>query len=308
VRALARHGLFAVTGFINRLSLPAMRKVTQTLIAIGFCFAIRQKRVACESLNIAFGGEKTKEEVEKIFKDCFENVGKGMTELIYFMGHPEHIKGQVAIEGKEHLDSALKRGRGAIAVSAHFGNFPLMLLKFVQEGYKTSAIIRSTRDQAIEKYFQDLRTKMGLNTIYSHPRKDCVENSIRVLRNNELLFIPLDQNFGSGGGVFVDFFGRKAATATGPVIFAKRTQAPILPMFIIRQKDDTHKVIIEPPLELEQGGEDREMLTVNTAKITQVIERYIRKYPSEWGWMHRRWKSQPPPMQHANELSQEPTL
>jgi len=114
-----------------------------------------------------------------------------------------------------------------------------------------------------------------------------------VLRQNELLFIPLDQNFGNGGGVFVDFFGQKAATATGPVVFAMRTKAPIVPMFVIRQKDDTHKIMIEPPLKLEELTDDKEMIQRNTAKITQVIERYIRQYPQEWSWMHRRWKSRP---------------
>ena len=104
------------------------------------------------------------------------------------------------------------------------------------------------------------------------------------------------QPFGSSGGVFVDFFGQKAATATGPVVFAMRTKAPIVPMFVVRQKDDTHKIIIEPPLKLEEPADDKTMIQRNTEKITQVIERYIRKYPQEWGWMHRRWKSQPKPM------------
>jgi len=113
------------------------------------------------------------------------------------------------------------------------------------------------------------------------------------LRNNELVFIPLDQNFGSGGGVYVEFFGRKAATATGPVVFAKRTGATILPMFVVRQEDDRHKVIIEPLLQLEDIEDEKKSVEVNTAKITKVIEKYIRQYPQEWGWMHRRWKSQP---------------
>ena len=172
-----------------------------------------------------------------------------------------------------------------------------MLLRFAREGYKTNAIIRPTRDQEIEKRFLSQRTRLGLNTIYSVPRKECVDTSLKALRNNELVFIPLDQNFGSGAGVFVDFFGQKAATATGPVVFAMRTKAPLLPMFIIRQKDDTHKIIIEPPLYLEEKADDKETILVNTARITKVIERYIREYPQEWGWMHRRWKSQPKPDQ-----------
>jgi KDO2-lipid IV(A) lauroyltransferase len=145
----------------------------------------------------------------------------------------------------------------------------------------------------MEKYFFEQRTRLGLHTIYNLPRKQCVDTSLKALRNNELMFIPLDQNFGSGAGVFVDFFGQKAATATGPVVFAMRTKAPIIPMFIIRQRGDSYKVIIEPPLSLEERADDKEMIYVNTGKITKVIEDYIRRYPQEWGWMHRRWKTRP---------------
>ena len=293
-RAMARYGLYASSWLINRLSYPMAKRIAYFFLAVGFRLTIRQRRIAAESLTIAFGAEKSKEEINQIIRFCFENLGRGMIELIYFMAHPELIKEKIVLEGQEHLERAFKEGKGVVAVSAHFGNFPLMLLYFAQRGFKTNAIIRPTRDQEIEKYFQRLRTQLGLNTIYSHPRKQCVDTSLRALRNNELVFIPLDQNFGSGGGVFVDFFGQKAATATGPVIFAMRTHAPIIPMFIIRQKDDTYKVIIEPPLPLEERADNQETIVVNTSKITQVIERYIRKYPGEWGWMHRRWKTKPP--------------
>ena len=148
-------------------------------------------------------------------------------------------------------------------------------------------------DKKVEEFLLAKRTKSGLKTIYTLPREQCVTSSIKVLRSNEILFIPLDQNFGNGSGVFVDFFGQKAATATGPIIFAKRTEAPILPMFIIRQRDDRHKIIIEPPLELEERENEEEMILINTTQITNLIERYIRQYPHEWGWMHRRWKSRP---------------
>ncbi len=270
-----------------------MRSITRFFIGLGFFFTRGQRRIAEETLGIAFGQEKSLAQRQQIIRACFENLGKGMIELLYFMAHPEYIKKELKIDGLENLKAALAQGRGVIGVSAHFGNFPLMLLRFVQEGFATSAIIRPTRDEDVEKFFLELRTNSGLKTIYSHPRKQCVDTSLRALRNNELVFIPLDQNFGSGGGVFVDFFGQKAATATGPVVFALRTQSPILPMFVMRQPDDTHRVVIEPPMELQLGADDKETILINTARITKLIEKYVRQYPAEWGWMHRRWKSRP---------------
>lgn len=298
-RASARNGLYISTWVLTRLPYGVVQVITNVLIAIGFKFTIRQKKIAQESLLIAFGKEKSLKEINKIAKSCFWNLGKGMIELIYFMAHPHMIKEKVSFEGKEHLDRALSYGNGVIAISAHFGNFPLMLLRFAQEGYKTNAIIRPTRDKEIEEYFQKQRTSLRLNTIYSHPRKQCVDNSLRALRNNEFLFIPLDQNFGSDGGVFVEFFGQKAATATGPVVFAMRAKSPLLPIFIVREEDNSHKIIIEPPLKLETTNDDKETIFINTSRITQVIEKYVRRYPQEWGWMHRRWKSRPPQEQES---------
>ena len=90
----------------------------------------------------------------------------------------------------------------------------------------------------------------------------------------------------------VNFLGRRAATATGPVILAQRTGATLLPCFIIRQPDDRHQLVFESPLKLEQGKDSRETVMINIQKITGIIESYIRRYPAEWGWIHRRWKTQ----------------
>ncbi len=292
-RATARYGMYFTVWLFKMLPYGAVQYMTGILVAIGFRFTIKQRRLAKESLTIAFGKEKTQEEIDQIIRKCFANIGRGMVEMIYFFSHPEQVMEKVSFEGRRHLDDALAKGHGVIAVTAHFGNFPLMMLACVRAGYKTSAIIRPTRDQDMEKFLFNMRTKMGLNTVYALPRHTCVSSSLKILRNNEILFIPLDQNFGRGGGVFVDFFGHKAATATGPVVLAMRTKAVILPMFIIREDGDRHKIIIESPFELEYIKDEKEMIRINIARITRLIEQYIRRYPHEWGWMHRRWKSQP---------------
>lgn len=259
---------------------------------LGFFFAKKQRNIALQSLAIAFGREKNSREIEKIAEDCFVSIAKGGVELVFLMDRPALLRQRVEFSGRENLDLALSKGRGVILVSAHFGNFPLMMAKISLEGYKIAGIMRPMRDSRVEKIFLEKRNRLGLKTIYSQPRKACVEQSLRSLRNNELLFIPVDQNFGTGG-VFVDFFGKKAATATGPVVLALRTQAALLPCFIIRQADDTHKVIFEPALDLIQTPDYAENLKINVQRITSIIENYIRAYPHEWGWMHRRWKSKP---------------
>ena len=198
----------------------------------------------------------------------------------------------MGIEGRQNLDKALDRGKGVILVSAHFGNFPLLLGRLAVDGYKTCGIMRPMHDARVEKIFLEKREKYGVRTIYSQPRNECVNNTISALRNNELVFIPIDQNFGTGG-VFVNFFGKKAATATGPVILAQRTKAALVPCFILRQPGDKHKIIFEPELELTEGKDPQDTVLINIQRLTDIIEAYIRKYPAEWGWIHRRWKSKP---------------
>jgi len=264
----------------------------RNIATLAFIFAVKQRRIALESLGIAFGREKSRAEVEGIARDCFIYMAKSAVELMYLMDKPLLLKERVEITGRENLDKALAAGKGVILISAHFGNFPLLLGRLAQDGYKVGGIMRPMRDARVEKIFLEKRDRFGVKTIYSQPRNECVNNTISALRNNELVFIPVDQNFGTGG-VFVNFFGMKAATATGPVILAQRTGAALVPCFIIRQPGDRHKVIFEPELELREGKDPRDTILINIQAITDIIEAYIRKYPAEWGWIHRRWKSKP---------------
>jgi len=259
---------------------------------LGFRIAAKQRKIALESLSIAFGKEKTPEELERIAKDCFTFMAKSALELLFLMDRPELLKKRVDFDGKDNLDNALAKGNGAILVSAHFGNFPLLMARLALCGYKIAGIMRPMHDERVEKTFLAKRNKLGVRTIYSQPRIACVNETIEALRDNSVVFIPIDQNFGSGG-VYVEFFGQKAATATGPVVLAQRTRASLIPCFIVRQPDDTHKIIFEPAIELIGSGDPQETVVANIQMLTGIIERYIREYPAEWGWIHRRWKSKP---------------
>ncbi len=254
-----------------------------------YIIAVKHRRVAMDSLRTAFGKEKDDGELRSICRDCFISIAKSGAEILKLVVDHSYMAGRVEIEGREHLDRALAAGRGVILVSAHFGNFPLLISKLDIDGYKIGVIMRRMRDIRVERLLIRKRSKFGMRMIYSQPRQACVAETLRALRNNEMVFIPMDQNFGTAG-VFVDFFGRKAATATGPVVLAQRTGSAVVPCFIIRQPDDTHRITFEPQMELPQG---QDSIQESVQMITSVIEVYIRKYPSEWGWMHKRWKARP---------------
>lgn len=293
-RLIGRNALYFTRRVISFLPYPVFQFFTFLFISIARPIIRKKKNIAMESLHTAFDGEKTNEEINAIADRCFENLGAGMIDLIYFLDRPKEVLEKVTIEGKENLDTALKEGHGVILLSAHFGNFILMYLRMALGGYKTNCIMRRVRDEQFEKYISDFRNENGIQTIYSLPHRQCVGNSLKRLRDNQILFILLDQHYGDEGGVFVDFFGKMAATATGPVVFSNRSGAPILPIFIEGNGANRYKIIIDPPVKFNatQGGQSE--LVANVAQLTKIIEQHIRHSPYQWGgWLHRRWKSQP---------------
>lgn len=291
IRFIAWGGLGLCSLIIKFMPACFLYGFANIIAVLGYIFAVKQRKIALESLTIAFGSDRSKPEIARMAKDCFVFMAKSAVELMFMLDKLVVLKQRVEMIDKEKLDNALSKGKGVILVSAHFGNFPLLLARLSLEGYKIAGIMRPMRDARVEKIFLAKRRMFNVKTIYSHPRNVCVETTIKTLRNNEIVFIPIDQNFGTSG-VFVDFFGRKAATATGPVIFAQRTKAVILPCFIVRQPDDTHKIVFEPALNLKEAPTAQESINVNIQALTSIIEAYIRKYPVEWGWIHRRWKTQ----------------
>lgn len=295
LRRLGRKAFYVIRR-ITKYSPRWVFKITEPfLVGIGSIFIRRRKDIILENLRSAFGNEKNSEEINDIARDWFRNMSSGMIELIYLIDRPEEIKKIVKIEGRDNLDAALSKGRGVILVSAHFGNFVLMLLRIALDGYKTNYIMRRMKDEEFRGYVYDYCSEHGVQTIYSSPFRECVEQSFKTLRNNELLFMLLDQNHADSSGVFVDFFGKPAATATGPVVFSNRSKTPILPVFIISDGSGGHKIIIEPPVKFEVSSHEESFLKRNTAQLTKIIEGYIRRYPHEWGgWMHLRWKTKMP--------------
>lgn len=292
-RFLGWIGLVVCSFLVRFLPSRALYGFARGLGALSYRLARKQRRIASENLSLAFAGQKSPEGIESIARGCFTCMAKSGVELLFLMDRPEQLKQRVRLVNAERLDRALESGNGVILVSAHFGNFPLMLAKLSLEGYRVGAIMRSMRDARVERIFTEKRRRLRIKTIYSQPRAACVSETIEALRKNEIVFIPIDQNFGTGG-VFVEFFGRKAATATGPVVLAQRTKAAVLPCFIIREPGDTHDIVFEEPLQIAYADPGQQTVQENVQRLTSVIEQYVRSHPEQWGWIHRRWKTKAP--------------
>ncbi|MBL7132215.1 MAG: lysophospholipid acyltransferase family protein [Candidatus Omnitrophica bacterium] len=257
---------------------------------ISYFLVARYRKVALNNLAVAFP-EKPINERKQIAKESIVAMIQSGSEFFYFYKNPQRLT-DVRIEGREYLDAALKSNKGVVGVTAHFGNFPLMAIRLAKEGYVVNTVVRPMRDPNAEDYFHKLRMNLGLKTILTYPRREVVNGTIRALRDNEMVVIQMDQNFGTGG-VWVDFFGKLAATPIGPIVFALRTDAAILPIYIVREGVGKHCIKILPQQSLEKTDNRDETILLNAIKITKIIEGWIKAYPSQWAWIHRRWKSRP---------------
>lgn len=298
-RAIWRHIFVFFRSVIRYIPFPVFKIFYYFFLIIGHVFMLSKRRLVMENLHTAFGQSMSEKELRQIATKCFVNMGHGMIELMYMLDRPDEIVRRVTIEGKEHLEKALSQGNGAVIFSAHYGVFILMYLRVVLEGYKVNVIMRRMRDSYFEEYIESYRNEKGIHTIYTLPERQCVQKSLKALRKGELLFILMDQAFGQNGGIFIDFLGKKASTAPGAVIFAKRAEAPLVPMFIMGNGPDQYKIVIEPPIEQTRVSDPMEEIGANVKRASQVIEKYIIERPYEWGgWMHRRWKKEYEPEKH----------
>jgi KDO2-lipid IV(A) lauroyltransferase len=195
----------------------------------------------------------------------------------------------MSIDGIEHLERALGLGRGVVAVSAHMGNFPLIGPRLIAEGYRFSLMLRDPRDSKLAAVLADIRGKLGIESIPVQPSRTCIAESLKCLKRNGILFLQIDQN-ASSHDLWVDFFGREVPTFKGPVVFSMRTGAPLIPLFTVRDAPDHHRLVVAPPFAIDDtGNRDQDILTT-TAKLTKLIESYVRQYPTQWWWFHRRWR------------------
>ena len=273
---------------VARLSRTLALSIGVYLATAVFGGSHRQKERACKHLKQSLGIESPA--AEQLVRRSFQNMGKNLMEFMLLPRmSPETIHQLVTFEGREHIDRALDQGRGAIILTAHFGNWELLGASIVANGYTIRGITRQLRSKRLDTIVSSYREKVGWQGI---DRDRSIREVLRCLRRNELIAILADVDTRTRG-IFVDFFGRPAYTPYSPVAFALKTGAAILPTFIIRQPDDSHRVVVEAPLPLQQGGEKEQDFLVNTQRFTKIIESYIRRYPEQWIWMHERWKTKP---------------
>lgn len=248
------------------------------------------RQICVRNLQLVYGDSKDQRECESISNQLIKSIGYSMMDLMYYVDRPEQLSKIVSLEYEDHLKEALKLGKGVIAVSAHMGNFPLMFVSLVQRGYKINVVIRNMRDEDFSIFMHRMCARWGINMIPTSPGKRFLKESLDALKRNELLFILLDEAVAPKDGVKVKFLNSEVTRATGPMLFLKRTDSPIVPFFIVQDEQKHYKIFIEEPYEVYRGGDGPENVTKNIMGLNQIIERFVSRYPFQWGgWFNKRW-------------------
>jgi Kdo2-lipid IVA lauroyltransferase/acyltransferase len=257
-------------------------------------FMGRRRRIALANLRMALGDQTTPAGRRRILFSLMQGLGVTLAELGpsgYL--HRDTLRRYVAFQGLEHLQEALSRGKGAILVTAHFGNFPLMLAKLGLEGYPVGVIIRDPRHRPVARYLDRWRARYGVATVKDKPRWASVKKALGLLQSNGVLVVHIDVNV-SDGGAFVPFFGQWVPTFRGPALLSLRTGAPLLPTFIRRIHGIHHRICIQPPLVIQSCGDREEDSWRLLWGLTRSAEAAIRENPDHWWWMHRRFRKARP--------------
>ena len=280
--------IISVLNFLPRKSSLSLGRFLGKLAYFIIADARRRTR---NNLKIAFGQEKGQRELKKLALSVFENVGKNVADAVRLKNMKwDEIEGITKIEGLKHFDNAYKMGQGVIALTGHIGNFELLAAYVSLLGYKLSVISRELYDPRLDALLVKNRERVGLENI---PSSASVKQILKVLRSGRALGLLADQDSSRVRGVFVNFFGRPARTPVGPALLANKTRSPIVPMAIVREKDDQYRIIVKESIELTFSGDKEKDIIETTQKYTKVLESIIREYPSQWLWMHDRWKSKP---------------
>jgi KDO2-lipid IV(A) lauroyltransferase len=249
------------------------------------------RRRAEENLAMALP-EIDETERSRIKRGVFRNLGRLLGEVSQFPKlNRENIEQVVSYVGLENFIEARDRGRGVILLTGHIGAWELSVFSHALYGYPMSFLARRIDNSLVEQLAENYRGRVGNRSI---DKRGSLREVIRTLKAGGVVGILADLNSTREEGVFVDFFGMPACTTAGVATLAQRTGAAVLPGYIVwNESEQMHNLHFEPLLETIDTGNPKADVVTNTANYTKALEAAIRRYPDQWLWIHRRWRTRP---------------
>jgi len=251
-----------------------------------YLLAGRRRKIMLENLDKAFEGTLSERELKRIARGSWISLVRTAIEFLSMPRHLGNVCELIDLKGEDYLKDALSEGKGVILMVAHLGNWELGGATMAELGYPFCAIVRPQEVGVGEQLISSIRSRMGVDVI---SKKNALMAALRALKENKVVAILVDQH-SRKNGVVVDFFGRPASTLASPAVLSLKTGCPVLPSFPIRMPDGSFVGFWEPAIHpVDENGRERDVVEL-TQEYTNLVEKYVRKYPDQWMWMHRRWR------------------
>ena len=247
-------------------------------------------KASLNGLRQVFGDRMSEEQLRKLNRRVVLHFSQMLFEVPHILNLKlENLHRYVFFENEKALTEALAKGKGCFILTGHFGNWELMsaavTLRFNTDGI---AVARPADFAPVEALLMRLRTRFGTEII---PKKKAMKKLLMGTRKNKAMGILLDQNVDWYEGVFVPFLGQPACTNKGLALITMKTGTPVIPVFSVRQADGRYRVVFEEEVALIHSESKLSDTEENTALFNRIIDKYIRWYPEQWFWFHKRWKT-----------------
>jgi len=251
----------------------------------------RLRRIGRRNLELAMPDLEPARQ-NAIVRTVFLNMGRLLGEFSQFPRlNSENIGKIVVYDGFEHYQKAASAGNGVLFLTGHFGAWELCAFAHGAFGNRLNFLVRPLDNPLIDSMINRFRTLSGNRVI---DKNSSVRPVLKALRNGEAVGFLADANTLPDQGVFCDFYGIPACSTTGLAVFALRTRAAVVPGFLVWDASiGKHRLKFDAPIPLVRTGDFKDDVRINTAAFTKVIEEYSRRYPDQWLWIHRRWKTRP---------------
>ncbi len=272
------------------------RKLARLLVRIltvtCYLALVRLRRVGERNLELALP-QLSSQARKKILRHVFRNLG---WQLVEFCRMPRYTAQNtnrwIRTEGLEHYVAASARGRGVLVLTGHLGGWELSSFYHSLMGHPMGMVIRRLDNRLLDEYVNSIRCMHGNRVLH---KDDFARGLLTAMRSGETVGILMDTNMTPPQGVFVKFFGITACTASGLARVALKTGAAVVPGFLLWESAEQKYVLhFGPELVFTTSSDHEADILAATQQCNDVLEAWIRRYPDQWLWIHRRWKTRPP--------------
>jgi len=281
----------AVLAVLSLVPFRAARKVGRRLGYLGYSpFGIRRNVV--ERQIAAALPDANAAEVDSLVRDAYGHFGEVLIEtaLLPQLGRHGVLDLFESAEGFEGIQEAHTAGKGIILITGHFGNWELAGAYVAARGVPIECIVRRLNNPLFDTYVTRTREGAGMIVVHDH---DAVRRTPRAFKAGHAVAFVADQGVLGLASTFVPFFGRPAKTPRGPAVFAMRFKLPTFFVAAVREPSGKYRCVVTPVEILDTGNREEDVDRV-VAQYTGILESWVRRYPGQYFWHHRRWKRQPP--------------